>query len=288
MKQPALGRKISELRMAKGLTQEELVERCNISVRTIQRIEAGEVTPRSYTIKTILVALEYDMSVMSDKEPGILYSFVSEMKKLFLIDIDVEKPSGFLTKQLQIAGVLGIVYLIASSVAGIADFFLVTEGRHIYSEWFYVSAKIVTLTSLAFFMRGFILIGHIFKNFLLRAISLIMIIAYTLITFYELFFIQDIMPETYIAMLPMAFSFGVIAIVFGIALMRLRKALGRLAEYAGILEIIIGGTLITLVLAPVALVLSYPAGIIQIIILFKTTEMIKQKEQEEISAVPLR
>ena len=54
MKQPELGKKILELRKAKGLTQEELVEKCNISVRTIQRIETGEVTPRGKTIKHIL------------------------------------------------------------------------------------------------------------------------------------------------------------------------------------------------------------------------------------------
>src|SRR5690554_8105169 len=62
MKQPELGIKILELRKAKGLTQEELVERCNINVRTIQRIEAGEVTPRSYTMKSILAALDYDLN----------------------------------------------------------------------------------------------------------------------------------------------------------------------------------------------------------------------------------
>ncbi len=50
MKQPELGKKISELRKAKGMTQEELVEKCNLNVRTVQRIEAGEVTPRSFTI----------------------------------------------------------------------------------------------------------------------------------------------------------------------------------------------------------------------------------------------
>lgn len=61
MKQPELGKKISELRKEKGLTQEELVDLCNINVRTIQRIEAGEVTPRSYTLKTILKALDCDL-----------------------------------------------------------------------------------------------------------------------------------------------------------------------------------------------------------------------------------
>jgi len=59
MNQPELGKKIVELRKAKGFTQEELVEKCNLSVRTLQRIESGEVTPRSYTIKIIFAALEY-------------------------------------------------------------------------------------------------------------------------------------------------------------------------------------------------------------------------------------
>ena len=52
MKQPELGKRISEMRKAKGLTQEELVELCNLNVRTIQRIEAGEVTPRSLFIQS--------------------------------------------------------------------------------------------------------------------------------------------------------------------------------------------------------------------------------------------
>lgn len=61
MKQPELGKKIAELRKAKGLTQEELVEKCNINVRTLQRIESGEATPRSYTIKIIFAALDYSI-----------------------------------------------------------------------------------------------------------------------------------------------------------------------------------------------------------------------------------
>jgi transcriptional regulator with XRE-family HTH domain len=62
MNQPDLGKKIAELRKAKGLTQEELVEKCNLSVRTLQRIESGEVTPRSYTVKAIFTALDYTVN----------------------------------------------------------------------------------------------------------------------------------------------------------------------------------------------------------------------------------
>lgn len=66
MNQPDLGRKIAELRKAKGFTQEELVEKCNLSVRTLQRIESGEVTPRSYTLKIIFAALDYNIHNSSE------------------------------------------------------------------------------------------------------------------------------------------------------------------------------------------------------------------------------
>jgi len=39
------GEKIRDLRIKKGMTQEELAEKTELSVRTIQRIESGEVDP---------------------------------------------------------------------------------------------------------------------------------------------------------------------------------------------------------------------------------------------------
>jgi transcriptional regulator with XRE-family HTH domain len=57
IQQPELGKKVLDLRKAKGITQEELVEKCNLSVRTLQRIESGEVTPRPITVKLIFEAL---------------------------------------------------------------------------------------------------------------------------------------------------------------------------------------------------------------------------------------
>ena len=45
MKQPDLGLKVSELRKEKGFTQEQLAEDCEVTPRTIQRIESGEVEP---------------------------------------------------------------------------------------------------------------------------------------------------------------------------------------------------------------------------------------------------
>jgi uncharacterized Tic20 family protein/DNA-binding Xre family transcriptional regulator len=60
MNQPDLGLKVSDLRQQKGLTQEQLAERCEVSPRTIQRIESGEVDPRAYTLHCLSEALEFD------------------------------------------------------------------------------------------------------------------------------------------------------------------------------------------------------------------------------------
>lgn len=60
MNQPDLGLKITELRQQKGFTQEKLAEYCDVSTRTIQRIEGGEVEPRSFTRNSLSNILEFD------------------------------------------------------------------------------------------------------------------------------------------------------------------------------------------------------------------------------------
>ena len=63
------GEKIKEARLAKGMTQEELAIKTNINVRTIQRIENNEVTPRMFTVKTIAAALDIDPLFLAN-DPG--------------------------------------------------------------------------------------------------------------------------------------------------------------------------------------------------------------------------
>ena len=95
MKQPELGKKIADLRKALGLTQEELVERCNLSVRTLQRIESGEVEPRSHTLRVIFAALDYKVYDSSNirfrlffKQVGDLFNLrTSTMKKLSILTL---------------------------------------------------------------------------------------------------------------------------------------------------------------------------------------------------------
>ncbi len=63
------GRLIKELRIKKGMTQEELADKTEVSARTIQRIENGEVDPRAYTLQMIARALEVDYNLFVENEP---------------------------------------------------------------------------------------------------------------------------------------------------------------------------------------------------------------------------
>ena len=63
------GKLIKELRIKKGLTQEELADKTEVSARTIQRIENGEVDPRAYTLQMIAKALEVDYNLFVGNEP---------------------------------------------------------------------------------------------------------------------------------------------------------------------------------------------------------------------------
>jgi uncharacterized Tic20 family protein len=71
MNQPHLGLKVSELRQQKGLTQEQLAECCEVSPRTIQRIESGEVDPRAYTLHCLGETLGFDFEEQNTANENI-------------------------------------------------------------------------------------------------------------------------------------------------------------------------------------------------------------------------
>ncbi len=75
------GQLIKELRLKKGITQEDLAAKTDISVRTIQRIENGEVDPRAYTLQSIAVALEVNFEVLANCEPELSVADKKENSK---------------------------------------------------------------------------------------------------------------------------------------------------------------------------------------------------------------
>jgi transcriptional regulator with XRE-family HTH domain len=58
MENSELQKRVKELRIKQGLSQEELAEKTGLSLRTIQRIENGESIPRGDTLKRLSIALQ--------------------------------------------------------------------------------------------------------------------------------------------------------------------------------------------------------------------------------------
>jgi transcriptional regulator with XRE-family HTH domain len=280
MKQPELGKKISELRKDKGLTQEELVDKCNISVRTLQRIESGEVTPRSYTVKTILAALEYDLNKISDLEDKTTRNFFEWLREVLLININPDKPADYLIKQLNIAWLFGIIYFMLGFPEGAAEYYRIKEGQMIFSIPFYVGMKITVLIAFFFFQRGFIIVGHIFKNYLLKIMSFVLIFAMLLFISYDVIsvFYKSIGREFILG--AEALTYGGIDILFGVSLIKLQRPFGQLPVITGVFEIFAACFLLTIIFAFVGDIILIPAELLEIVILFKIAELIKTKRLE--------
>lgn len=280
MKQPELGKKISELRKDKGLTQEELVDKCNISVRTLQRIESGEVTPRSYTVKTILAALDYDLSKISDIDDNNERNFFEWLRDVLLIDINRDKPANYLIKQLNIAWLFGLIYFILGFLEGAAEYYRIKEDQMIFSIPFYICMKISVLIAFFFFQRGFIIVGHLFKNYLLKIMSFVLIFGMFLVIIYDLASLFSKSIEREFILGAEALTFGGIGVLFGVSLIKLQKSFGQIPVIAGIFEIFAACFFLTLLFAFVGQIILIPAELLEIVILFKAVEIIKSKQPE--------
>ena len=62
MENRSIGKNLVYQRKRKGYTQEELSERTAVTVRTIQRIEKGDVNPHLQTVKLLATALDIDVA----------------------------------------------------------------------------------------------------------------------------------------------------------------------------------------------------------------------------------
>ncbi len=63
-----IGKKISDIRKTKGISQEELAELSKVNLRTIQRIENNENVPRGKTLNLICNALDLNLEEIQTKK----------------------------------------------------------------------------------------------------------------------------------------------------------------------------------------------------------------------------
>ncbi|HMV08752.1 MAG TPA: helix-turn-helix transcriptional regulator [Cyclobacteriaceae bacterium] len=268
MQQPELGKRLVALRKEKNLTQEELVEKSHVSVRTIQRIESGEVLPRLSTVKILWAALGEKYEPVSTNSNQVM-----DTRKKVLPNAN--------RMTVLIAALAGAVYLVSQIVLGTLDVaWFTSKGEWEFSmKAIYTAFTVIMVVSYVFFARGFIALSNVFENALLKIVAYMLITTTAAIGFLDVFTLSFTVAETELFSIPYAFAailFGTLSIVFGVALIRLQDGMGELSRVAGILEIATGCFLITVILFFVSYVIMIPALVAEILLLYRGYEYLSR------------
>jgi transcriptional regulator with XRE-family HTH domain len=269
MQQPELGRYLTALRKEKNLTQEELVEKSHVSVRTIQRIEAGEVLPRMVTVRILLEALGESYETFLAKKPQVM-------------ETPKSTASNTNRNTLLIAILAGAVYLISEIVLGMMDIDWMTRDRHwdVRMNTIYIGLVILMVVSFTLFARGFILLSAVFENTLLKVSAYLMVIATAAKGILDVSSLSiENMESIWMPYAAMAVVMGALGIVFGIALIQLQDGMGELSRIAGILEIVMGCILITVVLFFISYIVLIPTVVLEILVLYRGYEYLSKSPE---------
>ncbi len=264
MQQPDLGIRLTALRKEKNLTQEELVEKSHVSVRTIQRIEAGEVQPRIATIKILLTALGESHE-----------SFFNQNKDFMPTPLTLPLNRNTLL----LAVIAGAIYLALEIVLSTMDFVWLTK-KGSWDQWvnyMYIGLTIVMVAAYALFMWGFITLSSVFENGLLKVASYLMIIVVLAVGILDVSTLWVVDAERLaIPYIAASVIVGTLTLVFGIGLIRLQDGMGELSFIAGVLEIITGIAFITVILFFIGFIVMVPAVIVEILVLYKGYEYLSK------------
>lgn len=263
MEQPELGKKIQELRKSRGLTQEELVEKCNINVRTIQRIEAGEVSPRSFTIKTILEVLGVDSETFfRASEDG---------------NVKFSKEDTTIVNTSWIAGIFTIIFSIIGTILEISTISKYeTLGGSLYLT---LSWTIPFLISLFFFLRGYHKIGKLFDINSLVSGTYVYFLTEILITGITLVLTVVSYRNNKLEMVFIAITvilFGIAEVILGIGVLQSKKVLGNFAYVIGIAKVVNGVLLISFFLAPIAIFSVQLVAIMEVVLLQSAMQRLRR------------
>lgn len=262
--QPTLAQILIALRQQKNWTQEELTSRCHVSVRTIQRIESGTVTPRKSTINLLLAALDYNPANQQLPSSGTLPS-------------QRVTPIGKGTfKSLQGAWIAGILYLLCSMTQFLLRISTLSNFPIPPMGW----VAIATLKAILFFLfiRGFLIFSRLFEIRLLRRACYLYAATITLQAIGESVFLLGFHNEWMhlVCHFGMDILIGCAGIAFGFALLRLQDAMGRMAQITGIFEILASVCLATTQYGLISTSLMLCTLILEVIILYRATKPFEQ------------
>jgi transcriptional regulator with XRE-family HTH domain len=257
MTQPLLGTRIAELRNQKGITQKELADACSIDIRTIQRIEAGKVLPRMYTIRLLATALGTETSYFNGD--------------------DIQNDNAQTGKHLKWPFIAGLIFSL-NYIPVVLNIITLAPDSIIKNVFL-----IIHIVSCVFFFRGFYLLGKQWRNQIMSISVLLSMILLPLLNVINL--VQGIL---FFDTISMAVIFNVVcvnAIIFGMSwLSEASKRLpgNNLYKMAGYTTLVQSALFLTgnFQLIATGLIISIFCNFLMTLILFKESR-IEQTQNEE-------
>jgi transcriptional regulator with XRE-family HTH domain len=234
------------------MTQKELAELCNVDIRTIQRIEAGAVEPRMYTLKLLSSALGFELSHFP---------------------APAEKNATMNGNSIKLAFIAGLVF----SINAIPLVFYMVTGS--INSFVYPLTVTVQIASSILFFRGFYLLGKQYGNMVINVSALLSMVLLPLLNLTEVlkYFLPRMYYHTPAPIVSVIFTLLCInAIIFGLGLLaeaKRRYRQGWISTYAiaGFLTLIQSVLFISinLTLAGIGLLISIGTDILLTVILYR-------------------
>jgi hypothetical protein len=150
------------------------------------------------------------------------------------------------------------------------------NGKSQNMFWVYLALNIGLVISYVVFAFGFFLLAKLFENKLLSISSIMMMVVILVSSIVDISMFHSTLEQLSLPYAMLAIVAGVCSFIFGIALLRLQDGMGGLAKIAGILEIIIGVTLISVLFFFVSFVLLVPAILVEILLLYNAYEYLSK------------
>ena len=180
-----------------------------------------------------------------------------------------------MSKTIKYAGVAGILSLVLAVPITIIEILKSFNNLGSGFTSLYIFVLLASLILYIIFIYGFKLVAEKYQNNLLRVSSYILIIS--AIIYYGYLVLTLISPnlDNIVIQILAVVIFGAASISFGIALLKLKPQFGSLATGAGVVEIITGASLLSVILSILGILLLIPLYILTSMILFRAAKKIE-------------
>ena len=162
--------RLKQIRELQNLTQEELAQKTGISVRTIQRIEAG-TKPKGYTLKTLVHILQVSESDLLEDDKTESTELVIETSEIS----NIEEENSLDYKKIKLINLSSILFILLPPLNIIAPLLLshfLKQKNELIRQIVSVQIIWTILAPIVFFIGIFFKLGHSFTLVLIIGIIL--------------------------------------------------------------------------------------------------------------------